>query len=151
MPNFDQIKSYLNPEQKKPVDPAMMHQSEYNTPLSPEEEKQFQEWGVGRYGSKDNLAREMGSYDIKGAWKAIKNKEIDFDPITGHLPDTFKKPNHITFSNESKYSQGQGGQWINKDNRWQFVPSKTTLDLYGQKALQDYFKKYEPDSDLLMQ
>jgi hypothetical protein len=154
MPSRDQYIEAINnainkAKQPKVQDPNMKYVSEYNTKLTPNEAKEFENWGINRYGSKENLLREMGSYDIQGAWKAIKNKEIDFDPVTGHLPDTYKKPNHITFSNESKYANGQGGQWNQINNRWQFKPSPKTLELHGKQSLEDYFKKYEPDSDLI--
>ena len=80
--------------------------------------------------------------------KYIKNKKIDFDPETGHLPDTYKKPNHITFSNESRYANGQGGEWIQTPNGWQFTPSEQTLNRYGKEKLKNYFLNYEPNSIL---
>jgi hypothetical protein len=36
-------------------------------------------------------------YDLKAAWEA------GLTPTNGHFPDTFKKPNHPTFSIESKF------------------------------------------------
>ena len=132
-------------------DPSLKFINQYNTGLNPNEFKEFYSWAKNKYGSHDNILREMGSYDIQGAWKAIKNKEIDFDPVTGHLPDTYKKPNHITFSNESKYSNPQtpGGQWNSIDNKWQFRPSKTTIQTYGKPTLQKYLQENESGNDIL--
>jgi hypothetical protein len=86
----------------------------------------------------------MGSYDLQGAWKDIKAGKLKFDPQTGHLPDTYKKPNHITFSNESKYSDGKtfiGGKWEEypqptpSGKKWKFKVSPQTLNLYGKDYL----------------
>lgn len=100
----------------------------------------------------DNVLYEMGSYDLQGAWKDIKAGKIQFDPNTGHLPDTYKKPNHITFSNESKYHNGKdfnGGQWEQNGNRWKFKVSPQTVQLYGKDYLQKYFSENEKDVDLI--
>jgi hypothetical protein len=78
----------------------------YNTSLSADEEAQFQQWKQ-RYAPKDSGA----DYDLRGAFKA----GLTPDPRTGHWPDTFKKPNHPTFSVESQYATGEdrarAGHW----------------------------------------
>lgn len=54
---------------------------------------------------------DMPGYYMSGGW-------LD-PPGTGHFPDTFKKPNHPTFSNESVYHMtpnGQGG--LNLGGSW---------------------------------
>jgi hypothetical protein len=74
----------------------------------------------------------------------------------GHLPDTYKLPNHITYSDESIYSKQPNapppGQWKQlPDGKWQFWASPTNVENAGStKALQDYFNKYEPDSQLFL-
>lgn len=48
-------------------------------------------------------------YDLMGAYKAGVVPDVN-----GHMPDTFKLPNHPTFSNESKYykdSPSSAGSW----------------------------------------
>jgi hypothetical protein len=69
-----------------------------------------------------------------------------------HYPDTYKRPNHPTFSNESMYhGQGgaEGGQWeVGRDGKWMFTPGRTNLEHYSVEELQDYFKRVEPDSKL---
>jgi len=132
-------------------DPSLKYVSNYNTGLNQQEFNEFWDWAKQRYGDQDRVLYEMGAYDLQGAWKAIKNKEIDFDPQTGHLPDTYKKPNHITFSNESRYHDGKnfvGGQWQQNGQRWRFKPSPLTLQMYGQDYLKKYFSEYEKDTDL---
>lgn len=78
---------------------------DYNTKLTPEEELKFQMWKL------QNAPRDFGfNYDLRGAFKAGLNPASN-----GHWSDEFKKPNHETFSNESKYSrenpQLPAGSW----------------------------------------
>ena len=90
--------------------------SSYDTKLSPSDETAFQSWKQ-QYAPKDSGA----DYDLRGAFKA----GLKPDPQTGHWPDTFKKPNHPTFSNESQYAVGpnaaKAGSWAGP-NHDQFVP-----------------------------
>lgn len=116
----------------------------FNTPLSPEEEKQFQAWAKQAHRERDSF-----DYDLRGAWKADAKAASN-----GHLPDTWKKPNHPTFSVESQYSGDKsgvvGGQWIKKGNKWAFVASDDNLTMFGRSALQAYFRNREPDSELTL-
>lgn len=83
---------------------------DFNTRLSPAEERAFLEW-------KARMApRDSGTdYDLRGAYRA--NMQPDAD--TGHWKDTFKKPNHPTFSDESMYAVGpdrdRAGHWNGED------------------------------------
>lgn len=78
----------------------------YDTSLSPQEEQRFKAWKQ-EYAPNDSGA----DYDLRGAFKS----GLKPDAKTGHWPDTFKKPNHPTFSNESKYAVGtdvaKAGHW----------------------------------------
>jgi hypothetical protein len=75
----------------------------YETPLSREEESRFQDWKQ-RYAPRDSGE----DYDLRGAFKA----GVKPDPRSGHWPDTYKKPNHPTFSDQSKYAlPGMAGRW----------------------------------------
>lgn len=115
----------------------------YDTALSPSEEKQFESWKQ-QYAPNDTGA----DYDLRGAFKAGVKPDGD----RGHFPDTFKKPNHPTFSVESQYSKGDeiGGQWITKDGKTVFVPSPWNLKQTPADKLQEYFKRVEPDAVLQM-
>lgn len=80
------------------------------TKLSPSDEAKFQAW-------KTSMApHDSGfDYDYRGAFQAgvgpAENK---------HWPDTFKKPTHPTYSNESRYSvPGAAGSWSGE----QFTPA----------------------------
>lgn len=84
---------------REPVDPA-----KYDTPLAPEDEKRFQAW-------KQQLApNDSGQdYDLRGAFQAgvLPGKD-------GHWPDSYKKPNHPTFSDQSVYAKDRpdlAGHW----------------------------------------
>ena len=75
----------------------------FDTPLTPQEETAFQSW------KQKNAQRDSGEdYDLRGAFKA----NLSADPATGHWPDTYKKPNHPTFSDQSQYAKyGKPGRW----------------------------------------
>lgn len=86
----------------------------YNTQLSDEEEQQYQAWAkqIGH-------ERDIYDYDLRGAWKAGAAQAEN-----GHFPDTFKKPNHHTFSEESQYADGKrnvGGRWTVENGQNIFI------------------------------
>ena len=89
-------------------------------------------------------------YDMQGWYKANPNADPDADGI--HYPDTFKKPNHPTFSNQSQYhgiDGNQGGQWQQQQNgSYTFQPGTTNLKNFQPQDLQDYFNKVEPNNTL---
>lgn len=86
----------------------------FETPLNSAEESTFQEW-------KQKVApNDSGAdYDLRGAFKA----GLQPDPQNGHWPDTFKKPNHPTFSDQSIYA----GQAPDLAGTWEgdkYIPAK---------------------------
>lgn len=111
-------------------DPELKYWDKYNTKLTPTEQKEFDKW-VKSSGSNP---WDKGSYDVQGYWKSGAWKN-NVDP-NGHGTDTYKKPNHPTFSNESIYHGIDGlygGNWTKESG---YQPSKQTLSLYGP----DYYK-----------
>jgi hypothetical protein len=117
----------------------------YNTTLSPEEEAAFMVWA-----QKVHRLGDVRDYDLRGAFKANSQEAVN-----GHLPDTYKKPNHPTFSTDSIYNGvdgATGGQWIEepKTKRWSYRASPYTAQLYGPAFLQHYFKSVEPDATLVL-
>lgn len=84
----------------------------FDTKLSPEEERRFQRWKAV------NAPEDSGEdYDLRGAFQAAVRPDA-----RGHWPDTFKKPNHPTFSVESKYAKyGKPGHWEGET----FVPAES--------------------------
>jgi len=84
----------------------------YDTPLSTEEEAKFKQWKA-QYAPNDS----GGDYDLRGAFKAGLTPGPD-----GHWSDEFKKPNHPTFSRESRYAS----QALSKAGSWdgdEYVPA----------------------------
>ena len=122
----------------------------YNTKLTPEQEKEFQKWAKEeskRQGR--NVLKDLYDYDLRGLF-------IDgggFGGSNGHATDTYKKPNHPTFSTGSKYSGVDGyvgGKWSeDKTGHWSFVPSATNFQMHGVERLKEIFKEQNPDSDLV--
>ncbi len=80
-------------------------ESDFNTELTQGAEKAFDKW-PGRV--MDNGKVDAGDdYDLRGAFADNIGRSSNF-----HLPDTYKKPNHETFSDESVYSDyGPHGHW----------------------------------------
>jgi hypothetical protein len=84
------------------------------TMTDPKDEPAFQAWKK-KYAHPQDDGED---YDLRGAWKAGLKPGPD-----GHWPDTFKRPNHPTFSNESQYANNEGA----KPGRWDgdtFIPHR---------------------------
>lgn len=111
---------------------------DYNTPLG-DRMAAYQAW---RAKLPPNL-QNTSDYDLQGAYQGGATAAAN-----GHLTDQWKKPNHITFSDQSQYSspQMQGGNWSEdgKDGGV-FWASKHNMDNVGPNALTNYFQKYEPN------
>ena len=91
---------------------------QYNTHLDPDEEQRYHDWAAQNHREGDTY-----DYDMRGAF----HEGIQGDPRTGHYPDTYKKPNHPTFSDESRYD-GAGGR---RGGHWE-------EDETGSETLQPY-------------
>lgn len=122
----------------------------FNTPLSNEDEKAFQRWlGLQNRLRGRDVSKDLSDYDLRGYWS-----NIGFRDTKGHSPDTYKKPNHPTFSNESIYhgTDSPFGKW--EGGRWgegSFTPSKAMLEhTHNMVDLAHYFKFAEPDYKLKM-
>jgi len=92
----------------------------FETALTPAEEKAFQAWKA-KYAPHDSGA----DYDLRGFFK----EGLQFDKVTGHGSDKYKKPNHPTFSVESiyaKYRPDLAGRW-DKDGTY-VPPANAVLD-----------------------
>lgn len=105
----------------------------------------YQDW------IKTHNLEETGDYNLHDAWLSGMQPNA-----RGHLPDTFKMPNHITYSDESVYSKAKGapppGRWDGDDKTgWTFFASPTNVqNAGGVDKLQEYFKNKEPDSLLVL-
>lgn len=92
-------------------------------------------------------------YDLEKAYNDsnVYNSWIDEEtknPGKGHWPDKYKKPNHMTFSDESIYSNDDqlGGQWLFKNNKDVFVISPYLAKLHSYDDYVNYFKNNEPNA-----
>lgn len=126
------------------VDP-MDFSDKYNTALNQNETAAYQKW----LATLPEYQRNARDYDMQGVFKAGLGKSAN-----GHFPDTFKKPNHPTFSTESKYSGvdgNMGGAWSElPQGKWAFTPAASTVKkpLWDQAALEKYFAENEPTATL---
>lgn len=87
----------------------------YTTTLDPKQEQAFQTW------RKDNKvpfdASAKSDYDMRGFYQALTTGDpratTAINPNDGrlHFPDTWKTPNHATFSNESIYATPAAPSW----------------------------------------
>lgn len=91
---------------------ADFNSDNFNTELTHEEEIQFLSWFYSMKSQGYIPVNDSGyDYDYRGAFKS------GFSPseVGGHWLDTWKKPNHETFSNESIYATGEykkyAGSW----------------------------------------
>lgn len=107
-------------------------------------DQKYEQW-------RSQLPTELQSdsdYDLYGAYlSGFKPSE------NNHLPDTFKLPNHPTFSKESIYANDEtpGGEWVDLGNgKWLFNATQFNVDTYGKDKLIEYFKQNEPDSELVL-
>jgi len=106
----------------------------FNTPLSPEQQTQY---------DKQFTKDDSYDYDMQGWFKANGGERHEGGE---HYPDTWKKPNHPTFSDESIYhgkDNHEGGQWDLEGGRYSFSPGRTNLKYHSTQDLIDYFQKYD--------
>jgi lysozyme len=74
------------------------------------------------------------AYDLRQAYQNLSFKDLEnwrINPDKYHLPDTYKYPNHPTFSDESIYfnpkTKKYAGHWTETDSSWNYVPYDTTF------------------------
>ena len=114
----------------------------YNTPLDSDDESKFQDWAK----SNPNLGNTF-DYDARGFWKAGAGTADN-----GHGADTWKKPNHPTFSDQSMYHGVDGfygGTWQQQGDAYHFYASGTNMQMYNPADLSDYFKKVEQGNSVI--
>lgn len=117
----------------------------YNTPIPAAQQPAFDQWATTQQKTTGKDPRgDRYDYDVNGYFLSGAPQ----DPSRGHGPDTFKKPNHPTFSDESQYNGLDGyvgGSWTDGG----YKPSVTNVQFHGPAGLQTYFKTYEPNTKLL--
>lgn len=131
----------LTEEGTKAENKLLQSMGEHDTFLGVAEEGLYQE-------RKKSLPKSLQSekdYDLRGAYKAglLDNVEEGM-----HLPDTFKKPNHITFSKESKYYEDGmwAGEWTEEGDF--MIPLATSKAKLAK--LKKYFAEHEPNAMIVI-
>lgn len=99
-----------------------------------------------------DVSQDESDYDLESYYKSLKYNPMQ-DDKEAHLPDTYKKPNHPTFSKESIYSIPsiqEGGEWNEnkKNKKWEFKPSEVNLQNMPAEHLQKYFEEADPDANV---
>lgn len=121
----------------------------YNTMLTPARESQYQQWLIDQsMNTGRDVSRDIDTYDLRGFFKDGGNFSAG-----QHGTDKYKKPTHITFSDQSMYStsERQGGRWEQTDTGWNFYPSEYNMQQISPELLQAYFDNYElPGTKLVM-
>jgi len=116
----------------------------YNTELDPIQERGFQSWAkkiskkLGR-----NVLNDLEGYDLRAHYLSGGGLAAN-----NHMSDIGKKPNHPTFSDESKYSTigREGGSW----REGNFVPSYDMMrDDRKINSLMRYLNRNEGDYPML--
>ena len=102
---------------------------------------------------KRDVSQDEEDYDLPSYVKSLKfnpGEAGKFDPnaSSAHLEDTYKKPNHPTFSDQSMYNVPgiqEGGHWTEDG---EFTPSEHNLNNMSPDQMTDYFKKADPTAKL---
>jgi hypothetical protein len=123
---------------------------EYNTELSPEQEAAYQRWKAIQ-----RVPTSTHDYDLKGFFADQVFGKTDTREHEGHFPDTWKKPNHMTFSDQSKYAEdldgtSTGGRWIehlspkdDPDGLGHYTFAMSRHQRIPEQAMREYFQRVE--------
>ena len=121
---------------------------QYNTALTPAEEKAFATWA-----KREGRDLDQHDYDIKGAWKELTSGQMT-EADNGHLGDKYKKPNHPTFSDQSVYhgvDGNYGGYWTEgPEGGMSFTAGDSQRKFWEPQRLQRYFSEREPGVQLIL-
>ena len=107
----------------------------YNTQIPINKVTLYNKW----FNSLPSDIRNTDNYDMQGYWLNMVDGRNESREEGEHFPDTYKKPNHPTFSNQSQYKNNKAGSWIVKNNNyvgfnmspWQMNNSDETLHALG--------------------
>ena len=122
-PKFNPVKSFVNDMLSSPAGAA-----EFETKLPAKQEVKYQQWNKDMRAKGYIHPKDDGrDYDFRGAYKAGINPAAP----GAHWPDTYKKPNHPTFSNESQYATGPFAKYAGSWKGDTYVPAAFR---YGSQA-----------------
>lgn len=91
---------------------AMKYARLLQAKLGPETEKLYQGWAL------ENHPPQSNDYDMRGYWfgntmGTVEKPELNPADMQPHFVDTYKLPNHPSFSNESMFDlTGQAPRWV---------------------------------------
>ena len=119
-----------------------------NTKENPEQTRWLQKGGKPKfedwYKTVPQEKSDTTNYDLEKAYTELPFEELEqFRTIPEkHLDGRFKKPNHMTYSDE-------GYGWIGSDKiGWTFYPSPRQQQLYPYEKYVEYWNQNEPNSIL---
>ena len=119
-----------------------------NTKENPEQTRWLQKGGKPKfedwYKTVPREKSDTTNYDLEKAYTELPFEELEqFRTIPEkHLDGRFKKPNHMTYSDE-------GYGWIGSDKiGWTFYPSPRQQQLYPYEKYVEYWNQNEPNSIL---
>lgn len=129
--------------------------NQYNTPIPSNRMQEFNNWvNMMKQKTGRDPLNDRYDYDVNGLF--LSGQGLD---DRGHATDQFKKPNHITFSDQSIYhgkDGNYGGSWLEHPNPKDvkkpissYQPSVTNLRFHSPQKMQSYFTAYEPDTMFL--
>lgn len=124
----------------------------YDTPLNQDQTADYNRWRATLPPALQNTS----DYDLQGAYLASSQADG-----RAHMTDQFKKPNHMTFSTGSQYSnpQMQGGVWgdtgernpydLTGGNRYVFWATPHNVQTHPLLEMQRYFSESEPGNRVI--
>jgi hypothetical protein len=118
-----------------------------NSTLNAEQQNSYQTW-LNQMEHAVGHDLPVDDYDMQGAFLSGVAPSAN-----NHFSDEFKKPNHMTFSTDSRYSGHgyTGGRWAKGANGdWSFYASPDNLRFHSPAELLSYFQTVEPDSTLYL-
>lgn len=109
---------------------SSINPDDYDTPLSAEEQIQYDNW-VKSMQAEGKLApgNEKFDYDMQGFWKNEVVKQTaagQSGSAETHFTDTYKKPNHRTFSEESQYYNKDNKKYAGNWDKWNKANNQPT-------------------------
>ena len=91
---------------------AMKYARLLQAQLGPNTENMYKAWAL------ENRAPQSNDYDMRGYWfgntmGTVEKPELNPADMQPHFVDTYKLPNHPSFSNESMFDlTGQAPRWV---------------------------------------
>lgn len=112
----------------------------FNTNLNKDDEEAYQVWLQSLKDNNIINQHDNGmNYDYRGYWQDYF-KDVKEPPALQagvHLPDAYKKPNHPTFSKESKYAKGPYEQFAGSWDGEKFIRPEVRYPIEDQQSYLD--------------